>query len=188
VWHKPVTLSTTQKPSPKLRYYSWARNTIILPEHMMSSTHAVPGLATSSSFPSPRCGHLHDILEPTTPSNPHHPWAHNAVILHEPETLHCIFFVILSLQILILICYIATLLWYATLLLFCCIALICYIAFNMLHSFDMLHCHIAFDMLHCHIALICYIAFVLLHCFDMLHCQIALICYILLHCFCSTTF
>jgi hypothetical protein len=145
-----------------------ARNVIVLPEPAMRSSPWHPG--------------AYDAVKPAPSLSPqcrHPPRAWNATLY---------FFVILSLQILILICYIATLLWYATLLLFCCIALICYIAFNMLHSFDMLHCHIAFDMLHCHIALICYIAFVLLHCFDMLHCQIALICYILLHCFCSTTF
>jgi hypothetical protein len=83
-----------------------------------------------------------DVVEPLTPSNPQCPQAHNAVILPKPARLqYCIFFfVILGLQILILICY---------------------IAFNMSHCFDMLHCF-------WYAALLSYAT--LPHCFDMLHC------------------
>jgi hypothetical protein len=123
-----------------------------------------PGPIALSSSMSPR--HTKFVM----PSNPHHPWARNAIILPKPTRLHCIFFiVILGLWILILICYIATLLWYATLLLFCCIALMCYLAKLLWYA--------TLSVTN-RIALICCIAFFMLHCFDMLHCHIALICYI----------
>jgi hypothetical protein len=113
--------------------------------------------------------------------DPHHPCVHRAIVLPKPATfgarnvvilpkparLHCIFFfVILGLKILILICYIATLLWYAALLMFYCIALICYIATllwyaTLSHFFDMLHCFCSTALLWCA---------TLSHCFDMLHC------------------
>jgi hypothetical protein len=125
---------------------------------------AVPGPATPSSSPSTWHHRPHNVLVLTMPSAPHHPWVRNDVVLPEPATLQCIFFyVILGLQILNLICYIATLLWYATLLLFCCIALICYIVTLLWYA-------------------------ILPHYFDMLYYHIALICYTLLHCFCSTIF
>jgi hypothetical protein len=148
---------------------------------MTPLTHAVLKPAVPSSSLSPRCLRPHDAPEPMMPSNPRRPWAHNVVILPEPARVqYCLFFfVILGLQILILICYIATLLWYATLLLFYCIVLMCYIATLLWY---------ATLLLICCIALICYIAFVLLHCIDMIHCHIALICYTLLHCFYSAIF
>jgi hypothetical protein len=77
------------------------------------------------------------------------PWAWdtcNVVILPKSARLHCIFFfVILGIQILILVCYIATLLWSATLS----------------HFFDMLHCFCSAPLLWCA---------TLSHYFDMLHC------------------
>jgi hypothetical protein len=161
---KLVTLSTTQALSPSPRCHSQAHNNVIFLEPVTLCTpccswarhaddHAIPGPIVSSSSSSSRC------LEPVTPSNLRHPWARNTVVLPKPTRLHCIFFfVILGLQILILICYIATL------LLFCCIALMCYI--TTLISYTTLP-------LTCHITLICYIAFDTLHCFDMLHCHIA---------------
>jgi hypothetical protein len=174
---EPVVPSTTHASSPSPQRRSRAQNNVILPEPVMLMAHAVPRstvLPSSLSLRHP---------EPTTPSNLCHPWVHNVVVLMKPTRLHCIFFfAILGLQILILICYIATLLWYATLS----------------HFFDMIHCFCSaallwcatlshcFDMLHCHISLTCYIAFVLLHCFDVLHYHIALICYIafnMSHCF-----
>jgi hypothetical protein len=189
-----VTPSTTQASSPSLWCRSHAHNNVILPKPVTLCTlrhswarDAVylrrPWAAAPSSSPCPQRHHPRDVPELVTPSNPHRPWARKAIVLPKPAMLHCIFFfVILGLQILIFICYIATLLRYATLLLCCCIALICYIATLLWYitlplicrialicyiAFDMLH---IFDMLHCHITLICYIAFVLLHCFDMLYC------------------
>jgi hypothetical protein len=93
------------------------------------------------------------VPEPAMPSTPRH-------------SLY-IFYVIVGLQILNFICYIATLLWYTT---------HWYIAFVLLNCFDLLHCHIA---LIYYIALICYTLLLfcyitqnthtLPHCLDMLH-------------------
>jgi hypothetical protein len=182
--------STTQalSPSPQQRRPPRARDVV----------HLVP-------FPSPYC------RRPVpSPSPQHHrpPWAHDAIVLPNAVVLpkrarqHCNFFVTLGLQILILICYIVTLLWYGTLFLFCYITLMWYIATLLWFATLPLTCHIALIcyiatllwyaalLLICYIATLiwCYIAFVLLHCFYMLHCHIALICYTLLYCFCSTTF
>jgi hypothetical protein len=81
------------------------------------------------------------------------------------------FSIIFGLQILILICYIAALLWYATLLLFCCIVLMCYIATLLWYSTLPLTCHIA---------LICYITTLFWYATFLLICCITLICYIAL--------
>jgi hypothetical protein len=164
-------------------------------EPATSWTHAVPGPVAPSSSLSLRCHRPHDALELATSPNPRYPWARNAVILPKPARLqYCIFFfVILGLQIMILICYIATLLWYATLLLFCCIALMYYITTLLWYTTLPLTCRIA---------LICYIATLLWyatlpHCFDMLYCfwYAALLwyatlphCFDMLYCFCSTAF
>jgi hypothetical protein len=194
----------------------WAHN-IVCPMPFLRLQRCRPVLS-----PGPQ-HHRHlracDIVIPALSQSPRH---HQTGAVLEPAMLssspksvrvhYIFFFVILSLQILILICYIDTLLWYATLPLTYRIALMCYIAFDMLHCSDMLHCHIAlicyiafnmlhsFDRLHCfwYAALLWYATlphcfdmqhcFVLLHCFDMLHCHIALICYTLLHCFSSATF
>jgi hypothetical protein len=183
----PKSATTSSSPSPR-RCAPYA-----IPELMTPMTHAILRPAAPSASLSLRG------LEPVMPSNPRRPWACNVVILPNPTRLHCIFFfVILGLQILILICYIAFVLLHCFDVLHCHIAFIYYIAFNMSHCFDMLHCfwyaallwyatlpHF-FDMLHCHISLICFIACVLLHCFDVLYCHIALICYIafnMSHCF-----
>jgi hypothetical protein len=136
-----------------------------VPEPVTLMTRSVPGPTTSSSSLSPRCP------EPAMPSNLHRPWVCNVIFLPKTARLHCIFFfIILGLQMLILICYIATLRWYATLLLFCGIALMCYIVTLLWYTTLPLTCRIA---------LICYIAFDMLHYFDMLHCHIVLICYII---------
>jgi hypothetical protein len=61
--------------------------------------------------------------EPAMLLNPRRAWARNTIVLPKPARLHCIFFfVILSLQILILIYY---------------------IAYVLLHCFDVLRCHIS---------------------------------------------
>jgi hypothetical protein len=106
-----------------------------IPEPTMPTTHAILRPATPSSSLSLR------HPEPMITSNPRYPWAHNIVVLPKPTELHCIFFfVILGLQILILICYIAFVLLHCFDVLYYHIALIYYIAFNMPHCFDMLHC------------------------------------------------
>jgi hypothetical protein len=108
--------------------------------------HAIPEPTTPSSSTCLRRRRPREVPESMMPTYPCHPRARNAIILPEPARLHCIFFfVILGLEILILICYIATLLLYATLLLFYCIALMCYIA-TLLWCAILPHC---IDMLHC---------------------------------------
>jgi hypothetical protein len=122
--------STTQAPSPTPRRRSWARNNIVLPEPATLCTwcHSWAHDAVDPRHPW-ACSAV-VLPEPTMPLNLRCPWSHNVVVLPKPARLqYCIFFfVILGLKILILIYYIATLLWYSTLLLFCYIALMCYIA------------------------------------------------------------
>jgi hypothetical protein len=102
----------------------WACNTVVLPKPATPSTAWCPwarGAVDSIPSPSLRCH-----------------WARNATLY--------IFYVIMGLQIMNLICYIATLLWYAALLWydthhFCSAALLWYATLP--------HCYIAFVVLHC---------------------------------------
>jgi hypothetical protein len=143
-WPKPVTSSTTHELSPSPRRCSLAHNTIVLPKPMTPSICSILGPANPSSSQTPWRPRARDAIKTVPP-----------LILQRrcpsrARNVHCIFFfVILGLQILIFICYIATLLWYATLLLFYCISMICYIA---TYYFCLLHC---FDMLHWHLTLMC---------------------------------
>jgi hypothetical protein len=101
--HRLVTPSTSRRP--------WAYNTIVLTETAMSSTLCHPRAHNVIILPK------HDAVDPTPSSSSQH--------RHPPRAR-----VILGLQILnmicyiALICYIATLIWYVT---HCYIALICYI-------------------------------------------------------------
>jgi hypothetical protein len=168
---------------------SWRCRPHAVPEPAMSLTlrHPEPVMPLTPCHLGAR--NIVVLPEPVTSLTPCHPWArdtvgpalprvHNTVILPEPvpspslQCYICIFlYVILGLQILNLICYIATLFWYATLLWY---FTHCYIAFILLHCFAMLY--------YC-IALICYTLLKIL-----LHYHIVLICYTLPHFFCSSKF
>jgi hypothetical protein len=91
---EPVTLSSSLSP--------WCCAPRVIPKPVTSLTRTVPGPVALLSSPSPQHRRPHDILESVMSSDPHRPWARNATCIF--------FFVILGLQILILICYIVTLL------------------------------------------------------------------------------
>jgi hypothetical protein len=136
-------------------------------------------------------------------SSPHHPQAHNTVVLHEPQ--HCRprvvpefasmhhFLLEHTSSLISMLMYASLQCWcgnvlalvllgaMANLLLGYCVFFYVILGIQILN----LICYIITLLWY---ATHCYIAFVLLHCFDILHCHIALICYILLHLFYSATF